>query len=80
MRLLARITKHTSRTARPTVLRLNRHLLVNEAEDYSVLPSVGSNGDSYDNALAETVNVLSSWAVGHGLPLGYGAALHIYGG
>jgi hypothetical protein len=27
-----------------------------------------------------TIEVLSSWATGQGLPLGYGAALHIYGG
>jgi hypothetical protein len=28
--------------------------------------------------LAEVIEVLSSWLRGHGLPLGYGAALHIY--
>lgn len=34
---------------------------------------------AHELTFAETVDVLSSWAVGHGLPLGYGAALHIYG-
>jgi hypothetical protein len=43
-----------------------------------------ANGpEEFDNVheltFAETVDVLSSWAAGHGLPLGYGAALHIYG-
>lgn len=28
---------------------------------------------------AETIEVLTSWAQGHGLPLGYGASLHVYG-
>lgn len=28
---------------------------------------------------AETIETLSSWAQGHGLPLGYGASLHVYG-
>jgi hypothetical protein len=35
---------------------------------------------AHELTLAQTVDVLSSWAAGHGLPLGYGAALHIYGG
>ncbi|OFR88742.1 hypothetical protein HMPREF2863_10540 [Micrococcus sp. HMSC067E09] len=29
---------------------------------------------------AQLIEVLTSWAQGHGLPLGYGAALHCYGG
>lgn len=28
---------------------------------------------------AQLIEVLTSWAQGHGLPLGYGAALHSYG-
>ena len=28
----------------------------------------------------ETIEVLTSWAQGHGLPLGYGASLHMCGG
>ena len=28
---------------------------------------------------AETTEVFTSWAEGHGLPLGYGASLHVYG-
>ncbi|WP_298712343.1 hypothetical protein [uncultured Micrococcus sp.] len=28
---------------------------------------------------AETTEVFTSWAEGHGLPLGYGAPLHVYG-
>lgn len=35
---------------------------------------------AHELTFAQAVDILSSWAVGTGLPLDYGAALHIYGG
>jgi len=48
------------------------------ADDATNAP--GQLDPAHELTFAQTVDVLSSWAIGHGLPLGYGAALNIYGG
>lgn len=50
-----------------------------EADDAVNTPDTGTAAVQ-ELTIAATIEVLSSWAVGHGLPGGYGAALHIYGG
>lgn len=50
-----------------------------EADDAVNTPDTGTAAVQ-ELTIAATVEVLSSWAAGHGLPGGYGAALHLYGG
>lgn len=49
------------------------------ADDAVNTPDTGT-AEVQELTIAATIEVLASWAVGHGLPGGYGAALHIYGG
>lgn len=50
-----------------------------EADEAVNTPDTGT-AEVQELTIAATIEVLSSWAAGHGLPGGYGAALHIYGG
>lgn len=50
-----------------------------DADDAVNTPDTGTAAVQ-ELTIAATIEVLSSWAAGHGLPGGYGAALHIYGG
>lgn len=50
-----------------------------EADDAVNTPDTGTAAVQ-ELTIAATIEVLSSWVVGHGLPGGYGAALHVYGG
>ncbi|GER23602.1 hypothetical protein NCCP1664_20970 [Zafaria cholistanensis] len=47
------------------------------ADDAGNSPASGTEG-MQELDTASTIEVLTSWAAGRGLPLGYGAALHMY--
>jgi transposase InsO family protein len=47
------LTRHSDRGSQYVSIRYTERL-----EQAGIQPSVGSKGDSYDNALAETINVL----------------------
>lgn len=48
------------------------------ADDAGNAPNTSATEEQLLNR-AQLIEVLTSWAQGHGLPLGYGSALHCYG-